>query len=132
MSVIINPRLKYTMDQLAKCGFRFSIDDFGTGYSSLAYLKELPISELKIDKIFIDDVSTHSNHNGSPIVDAIIDMARALNVTSIAEGVETPEQVEYLISKGCNRFQGYYFSKPMPVEHWHNTNLSTKTSTNLK
>lgn len=124
--------VKHTMDQLAKCGFRFSIDDFGTGYSSLAYLKELPISELKIDKIFIDDVSTHSNHNGSPIVDAIIDMARALNVTSIAEGVETPEQVEYLISKGCNRFQGYYFSKPMPVEHWHNTNLSTKTSTNLK
>ncbi|WP_420933964.1 putative bifunctional diguanylate cyclase/phosphodiesterase [Alteromonas sp. A081] len=115
--------VKHTMDQLAKCGFRFSIDDFGTGYSSLAYLKELPISELKIDKIFIDDVGTHSNLNGSPIVDAIIEMARALNVTSIAEGVETLEQVEYLTNKGCNRFQGYYFSKPMPVEHWHNIKL---------
>ena len=115
--------VKNTMNELANYGFRFSIDDFGTGYSSLAYLKELPISELKIDKIFIDDIDNNSAKKGAPIVDAIIEMARALNVTSIAEGVETQEQVDYLTSKGCNRFQGYYFSKPQFVQHWHNSEL---------
>jgi len=110
--------VKQTMVELSHYGFRFSVDDFGTGYSSLAYLKELPISELKIDKYFVDDICEAQSGKASQIVDAIIEMSKALNVTCIAEGVETPAQVDYLVAKGCKRFQGYYYSKPLPVKHW--------------
>ena len=93
--------VKETMLELARFGFRFSIDDFGTGYSSLAYLKVLPISELKIDKYFVDDIGKDFDGKAAQIVDAIIEMAKALNVTCIAEGVESEEQLKYLIGKGC-------------------------------
>ncbi|MCT7942891.1 bifunctional diguanylate cyclase/phosphodiesterase [Shewanella holmiensis] len=108
--------VKQVMNEISKHGFRFSIDDFGTGYSSLAYLKELPISELKIDKYFIDDIE--DSENDYVIVDAIIDMAHALGVNSVAEGVETKEQYEYLKRKNCNIYQGYYFSKPVDIQTW--------------
>ncbi|CAI4158854.1 EAL domain-containing protein [Alteromonas macleodii] len=118
--------VKETMLELARFGFRFSIDDFGTGYSSLAYLKVLPISELKIDKYFVDDIGKDFDGKAAQIVDAIIEMAKALNVTCIAEGVESEEQLKYLISKGCEKFQGYYFSRPEPEAHWAGINENTK------
>lgn len=118
--------VKETMLELAKFGFRFSIDDFGTGYSSLAYLKVLPISELKIDKYFVDDIGKDFDGKAAQIVDAIIEMARALNVSCIAEGVESEEQLNYLIAKGCEKFQGYYFSRPEPQAHWESLQQNTK------
>ena len=118
--------VKETMLELARFGFRFSIDDFGTGYSSLAYLKVLPISELKIDKYFVDDIGKDFDGKAAQIVDAIIEMAKALNVTCIAEGVESEEQLKYLIGKGCEKFQGYYFSRPEPEAHWAGINENTK------
>jgi len=118
--------VKETMLELARFGFRFSIDDFGTGYSSLAYLKVLPISELKIDKYFVDDIGKDFDGKAAQIVDAIIEMAKALNVTCIAEGVESEAQLKYLIGKGCEKFQGYYFSKPEPEAHWLGVNKNTK------
>ncbi|MCK5191917.1 MAG: EAL domain-containing protein, partial [Methylococcales bacterium] len=100
------------MEILKKVGIRFSIDDFGTGYSSLAYLQQLPIDELKIDRSFIRDIG--SIQNDTVIVDTIVSMAQHLNLGLIAEGVETKEQCDYLIKCGCNGFQGYYFGRPLP------------------
>ncbi len=97
-------------------GFNFSVDDFGTGYSSLSYLQKLPISELKIDKSFIDDIKHASDH--VPIVNSIIQMAQELDLKIVAEGVETTEQLKYLEQHGCKIIQGYLFSKPLSVEQW--------------
>ncbi|NOQ80249.1 MAG: EAL domain-containing protein [Gammaproteobacteria bacterium] len=102
------------MQILKNSGFRFSIDDFGTGYSSLSYLKQLPIDELKIDRSFICDIG--STQDSVVIVDTIVSMARHLNLELIAEGVETKEQLDYLVKCGCNGFQGYYFGLPVPGE----------------
>ena len=100
------------MQILKKIGLRFSIDDFGTGYSSLAYLKQLPLDELKIDRSFVCDIGI--TQNDSVIVDTIVSMAQHLNLELIAEGVETKEQLDYLVKCGCNGFQGYYFGDPVP------------------
>jgi EAL domain-containing protein (putative c-di-GMP-specific phosphodiesterase class I) len=100
------------MQLLKQRGIRFSIDDFGTGYSSLAYLQRMPIDQLKIDRSFVQHI-TH-NENDAAIVNAIIAMADSLKLVIIAEGVETPDQVDYLVSCGCNAFQGYWFSRPLP------------------
>lgn len=102
------------MQILKKLGIRFSIDDFGTGYSSLSYLKQLPIDELKIDRSFVCDIG--NTQNDAVIVDTIVSMARHLNLELIAEGVETKKQLDYLINCGCNGFQGYFFSPPIPGE----------------
>lgn len=110
--------VKSVMIDLNQKGFRFSIDDFGTGYSSLSYLKDLPIAELKIDKSFVDTIADTQHSSGHSIVDMIIGMANALDVRSVAEGVEYPEQFEYLKTKGCDVFQGYLFSKPLEVAQW--------------
>ena len=93
---------------------RFSIDDFGTGYSSLAYLKRLPLDEIKIDQSFICDIAT--DPNDANLVETIINMAEHLNLDVVAEGVETEEQLYFLREKGCRLFQGYYFSRPQPEE----------------
>ncbi|MCK9394532.1 MAG: EAL domain-containing protein [Methylobacter sp.] len=100
------------MQLLKQRGIRFSIDDFGTGYSSLAYLQRMPIDQLKIDRSFVQDITR--NENDAAIVNAIIAMAGSLKLDIIAEGVETPEQVAYLADCGCNAFQGYWFSRPLP------------------
>ncbi len=102
------------MQALKKIGIKISIDDFGTGYSSLAYLKQLPLDQLKIDQSFVKDIP--ADNNDAIIVETIINMARNLQLKVIAEGVETQQQKDFLIAKGCFIFQGYYFSKPLPAD----------------
>lgn len=102
------------MNNLHECGIRLSIDDFGTGYSSLSYLKKFNIYKLKIDQSFVRDISTDPEDKA--IVSAIIHMARSLGLTTIAEGVETIEQLTYLQEQGCDEIQGYYYSKPLVPE----------------
>jgi len=102
-----------SMNALKKIGVRFSLDDFGTGYSSLQYLKQLPLYQLKIDQSFVRDIT--SDASDKVIVRTIIAMAKALNLNVIAEGVETKEQRELLLRNDCHTYQGYLFSKPVPL-----------------
>lgn len=104
------------MDNLHNHGIRMSIDDFGTGYSSLAYLKRFQIYKLKIDQSFVRDIAEDLEDRA--IVTAIISMANNLGMQTIAEGVETSEQLELLRLLGCNEVQGYYFSKPLPADQF--------------
>ncbi len=113
-SVLIDDFMEIT-DRLAvlrNCGVRISLDDFGTGYSSLSYLKGLPIDTLKIDKSFIDTVVSDSNTR--IIMESIIYMVKKLGFETVAEGVETKEQYDYLRSIECDNIQGYFLGKPMP------------------
>lgn len=103
-----------TSSELLKLGVNFSIDDFGTGYSNLIYLKKFPVQKLKIDKGFICDLKEQGNDRD--IVRAIIGMADALGFETIAEGVETEEQLKILKEEGCKSIQGYLFAKPMPED----------------
>jgi diguanylate cyclase (GGDEF)-like protein/PAS domain S-box-containing protein len=102
------------MNMLSEIGIRFSLDDFGTGYSSLQYLKKLPLNQLKIDQSFVRDIVTDSNDR--TIVRTIITMAHSLDINVIAEGVETAEQKQLLLDNGCTYYQGYLFSKPVPID----------------
>jgi diguanylate cyclase (GGDEF)-like protein/PAS domain S-box-containing protein len=112
-----NPKNAYTvMDNLHALGTRMSIDDFGTGYSSLNYLKKFKVYKLKIDQSFIQDI--HTDPEDKAIVSAIISMAHSLGLKTIAEGVETLEQLNYLQMQGCDEIQGYYYSKPLPSEEF--------------
>jgi diguanylate cyclase (GGDEF)-like protein len=104
------------MTTLKELGVGISIDDFGTGYSSLTYLKELPLSQLKIDRSFVCDIV--SEHKDQMIVKSIISMANHLDLKVIAEGVEDMEQVQLLAGVGCKQFQGYYFSRPKSVKEF--------------
>jgi diguanylate cyclase (GGDEF)-like protein/PAS domain S-box-containing protein len=101
------------LNEIKLRGIHISIDDFGTGYSSLGYLKRFPIDRLKIDRMFIDSVI--KDENDAAIVSATIAMAKSLRMRSVAEGVETVEQLSFLQSLGCNEMQGFLFSKPLPV-----------------
>ena len=101
------------MRELSAMGVHLSIDDFGIGYSSLNHLKRFPVHRLKIDRSFISDLD--GDLDDGAIVAAIVSLARALNLETLAEGVETVEQVQTLLSYGCNRFQGNYFSVPLPA-----------------
>lgn len=102
-----------TLLRLSNMGLEISIDDFGTGYSSLSYLKRFPINKLKIDKSFVDDIATHPDD--AAIVKAIIAMAHGLSMKVVSEGVETQAQLDFLRQHGCEQYQGYLFSKPLPA-----------------
>jgi diguanylate cyclase (GGDEF)-like protein len=102
------------LQELKQLGIGISIDDFGTGYSSLSYLKKFPINKLKIDRSFVRDIM--EDPNDAAIVSTIIAMAHGLDMSVIAEGVETREQLEYLSLKSCNEVQGFYFSPPVSAE----------------
>jgi|GEM_PF-784594 len=107
-----------TLTRMNEMGIQISIDDFGTGYSSLSYLKRFPIQTLKIDRSFVRDIVT--DKNDLTIVTAIIAMAHSLEMKVIAEGIETKDQLKFLIEKECNYYQGYYFSKPVEAEKIEN------------
>ncbi len=120
------------MQQLREIGVRFSMDDFGTGYSSLHYLTKLPIDQLKIDQSFVRNIGV--KESDAIIVQTIIGMAINLGIESIAEGVETEEQRAFLEQHGCNLFQGYLFSRPVPLDEFElqlkqNRYLSTGSRT---
>lgn len=113
-SIMTDPELTLeVIDRLHKMGYQLSIDDFGTGYSSLAYLKKMPLYELKIDQSFVQDILI--NENADVIVNATVNLAHNLGFHVTAEGVETEEIMDKLISYGCDIAQGFYLSKPLSV-----------------
>lgn len=104
------------LESLREAGVSVALDDFGTGYSSLSYLRRLPISVLKIDRSFINDLGNSERSGSDALVQAIIAMAHSLSLKVVAEGVETPAQQEHLEQLGCDVGQGYLFSRPLPAE----------------
>ena len=102
------------LNELHQHGIQISIDDFGTGYSSLSYLKRLPISELKVDKSFVDGLG--QDPDDEAIAQAVLSLAQALNLKSVAEGVESELQMKWLRKHGCNEVQGYYLSRPLEAD----------------
>ncbi len=104
------------IEVLKRLGVRFAIDDFGTGYSSLAYLKRLPVNEIKIDRSFVSDVMVDAND--AALVDAILTLADHIGLEVVAEGVESEVMFEYLSQRGCRLFQGYFFGRPSPVKEF--------------
>jgi diguanylate cyclase (GGDEF)-like protein len=102
-----------TLERLSEMGVLISVDDFGTGYSSMSYLRRLPIDRLKIDRSFINEITARADD--ASIVQAIVSLAHSLRLKVIAEGVETIAQLDFLKSIGCDQYQGFYFSRPLPV-----------------
>ncbi len=101
------------LEHLSGMGILVSVDDFGTGYSSMSYLRRFPIDKLKIDRVFIDEIV--SRPEDASIVRAIVSLAHSLHLKVIAEGVETPAQLDFLKTTGCDEYQGYHFSRPLPA-----------------
>jgi EAL domain-containing protein (putative c-di-GMP-specific phosphodiesterase class I) len=102
------------LHELTELGVRISVDDFGTGYSSLAYLHRFPVHKLKIDQSFIRGM--RSDHSDAALVGTMVALAKQLKLTSVAEGVETEEQLMFLLQSGCEACQGYLFSPPRPAD----------------
>jgi EAL domain-containing protein (putative c-di-GMP-specific phosphodiesterase class I) len=115
-SLLMDDRVRsaQTLDALRADGILISLDDFGTGYSSLAYLKHFPIDAIKVDQSFIRDIPEDAGSGA--IATAIIGLAHSLGLDVIAEGVETAAQLAFLVEKGCDTVQGFYFSRPVAAE----------------
>ena len=111
-------------------GFKVAIDDFGTGYSSLSYLKQLASSAIKIDRAFIDDIAT--NEESVAIVRSVIGLARHLKMEVVSEGVETEEQLKVLQHIGCDSYQGFLRSEPMPRHEFEQRFLGMHRSDNVR
>lgn len=109
-------RVIRVMNRLKALGIRFSMDDFGTGYSSLSYLNRLPLDEIKIDRAFVSALG--QREEGQTMVTTILQMATALKLKIVAEGVETSGQLDFLVAHGCQVFQGYHFSRPLTDEQF--------------
>lgn len=121
------------LEQLASHGIYASIDDFGTGYSSLSYLKKLPVSFIKIDRSFVSGVD--ENVDDKAIVRTILSLSKTLGIPTVAEGVETKSQLEFLKREGCEQVQGYWFAKPMMLEDmaaWMSARAETLGADGLK
>jgi EAL domain-containing protein (putative c-di-GMP-specific phosphodiesterase class I) len=102
------------MNTLKEQGVGFSLDDFGTGYSSLSYLKRLPLNQLKIDQGFVRDILHDAND--AAIAKMVVALADTLGLSVIAEGVETEAQRDFLAAQGCHAYQGYLYSRPVPID----------------
>lgn len=114
-AIMENPEISIgILEELKALGIEMSLDNFGTGYSSLSYLKRFPIDKLKIDTSFVRDITTDAD--GEAMVTAIIVMAHQLNIRVVAKGVETEAQLAFLRAHGCDEYQGYYFSRPLPAD----------------
>jgi len=118
-------KAKHVLEKIQQSGIGISLDDFGTGFSSLSVLNKLPINEIKIDRSFVNDIT--SSDQDKQLVGSIINLAKSLNIPVLAEGVETKEQANFLTQNGCDLFQGYYFSKPLTKDK-----LITYFSTHLE
>ncbi len=105
---------KLTLERFSALGVKISVDDFGTGYSSLSHLHRFPLDEIKIDRLFIENLD--SNHQDKIIVSSLVSIAKGLGLTLVAEGVEKPEAIKILWDMGCRGFQGFLISKPLPAE----------------
>ncbi|MEJ2043512.1 MAG: EAL domain-containing protein [Reinekea sp.] len=113
-----SPSMIQNLARLRERGIQLAIDDLGTGFSSLSYLKHFPVKTLKIDRSFIPD--TLDNREDMAICETIIQLAQSLNLDLIAEGIETTEQMEWLITKGVHHAQGFFFAKPVDAETFQN------------
>jgi len=116
------------LQEIKALGIKISMDDFGTGYSSLSYLNRFPLDELKIDRSFVAEITEAANH--SAIIVAIIAMAHSLGLQVVAEGVETAHQLAFLKAQGCDQFQGFLMSKPVPADQFTAVFLTTRQTQN--
>jgi EAL domain-containing protein (putative c-di-GMP-specific phosphodiesterase class I) len=109
------------LEALKELGLRVAVDDFGTGYSSLAYLQKFPLDSIKIDQVFVADLAPSAVARDTTIIASIVSLAHALNFEVVAEGVQTPEQLETLTALGCDVVQGNFVSEPLTADgagHW--------------
>ena len=102
------------LNELKKLGLTMAMDDFGTGYSSLASLHELPIDVVKIDRSFVTPIETSTHHR--VLIEAVVRVAQSLGISTVAEGIETAGEAALLATLGCNKGQGYFYSRPLPAD----------------
>ena len=114
--MIILKKIRNIIIELQNNGFTCSIDDFGSGYSSLNSLKDLPFEVIKLDRLFL--INSYDIQRSQEIIKAIVEMAKTINIKTVAEGVETPSQLEFLKMIDCDMIQGYIFSKPRPIKEF--------------
>jgi EAL domain-containing protein (putative c-di-GMP-specific phosphodiesterase class I) len=105
------------LHKLKRLGVRIALDDFGTAYASLSYLRSFPFDKIKIDRSFIRDLNIQRSGDSFAIIDAMVGLARQLKMTTVAEGVETEEQLDTVCVAGCGEVQGFYFSRPVPASN---------------